>query len=188
MEILRKTPAASIRWLSRAEFSRSHLATGALDASAPILADGLNGLNSRPLAGGGARPDIIMGRVSEPLTAATRGGATTLEAIFAYRRGGGVVGASVSARDGDMKTVADPSPDGWTLTLAGGPTGQWKAGGHPQAQAMVPREQFCAFAHGGALVAAPAGAFAEGEAPQPPINFDLAAAGGASAIVAEACP
>ena len=188
MEILRKTPAASIRWLSSDELSESHLATGALDASAPILIGGLNGLDSRPLAGGETGTDIVTGRVSEPFAAPTRGGATTLEATFAYRRGGGVIGASVAARDGD-KTAADPSPDGWTLTLTpAGQPGQWKAGGRSQAQAMIPRERFCALARGGALAAAPAGALAEGEPPQPPVTFDLAATGGAGAIVAEACP
>jgi hypothetical protein len=152
----------------------------ALDASAPILVGGLNGLDSRPLAGGGTGADIITGRVSEPFAAPTRAAATTLEATFAYRRGGGVVGA---------KTAADPSPDGWTLTLtAAGQPGQWKAGGRSRAQAMMPRERFCALARGGALAAAPAGALAEGEPPQPPVTFDLAATGGAGAVVAEACP
>jgi hypothetical protein len=190
MEILRKTPAASIRWLSPAELSESHLATGALDASAPILDGGLNGLNSRPLAGGETGSDLVIGRISEPFAAPTRGGATTLEATFAYRRGGGVVGASVAAHDRDMKAIADPSPDGWTLTLTvgGGKSIQSKAGDRSQAQTIIPREQFCALARRGSLVAAPAGALAEGGPALPSVTFDLAATGGAGAIVAEACP
>ena len=189
MEILRKTPAAGIRWLSPAELRELHLATGALDASAPILAGDVNGLDSHAFAGDPPAPYLVTGRVSKPFAAPTRAGAMALEATFAYRRGGGVVGASVSARDGGMKTV-DPSPDGWTLTFTagGGEAGRWKAGGGSQAQAMIPREQFCALARGGALVAAPAGALAEGEPRQPPVTFDLAATGGASAVVAEACP
>jgi hypothetical protein len=188
MEILRKTPAASIRWLSPAELRESHLATGVLDAAAPILTGGANGLNSHAFNGEPPAPDLILGRVSEPFAAPTRSGGMTLEATFAYRRGGGVVGASVAARDGDMKTVADPSPDGWTLTLTGGgEPGRWKAGGSPQARAMIPRERFCALARGGALVAAPAGPVA-GEPAQSPMTFDLAAAGGVSAVVVEACP
>ena len=151
MDILRKTPAASIRWLSPAELSESRLATGALDAAAPILAGGLNGLNSR--AGDPPAPDIVKERVSAPLAVPTRAGAMTLEATFAYRRGGGVVGASVAGRDEDGKPVADPSPDGWTLTLtpkAGEPE-RWSAGGRSQAEALIPRGLFCALARGGTL-------------------------------------
>ena len=190
MDILRKTPAASIRWLSSAELRESHLATGWLDASAPILAGDLNGLNSRALDSDPPRPDLVTGRVAEPIAAPARRRAMTLEATFAYRRGGGVVGASLAARDGDMRTVPDPSPDGWTLTpsAGGGETARWKAGGSSQARAMIPRDRFCALARGGALVAAPAGALAQGEPPQPPVTFDLGAAGGVSAVVAEACP
>src|SRR5271165_3284355 len=51
MGLLRKTPAASIRWLSLAEISASHLATEALDASQPVLATGANGLNGRAFEG-----------------------------------------------------------------------------------------------------------------------------------------
>ena len=190
MEILRRTPAASIRWLSPAELSESRLATGALDASSPILASGLNGLDSRPLAGDEAGSDRVTGEIAEPLASHTRTGGVTLEATFAYRRGGGVVGVSVETRDGDKKAVADPSPDGWTLTFAasGGKPAQSKAGGRSQAEALIPREQFCALRRGGALVAAPAGPLAGDEPPQPPVTFDLAAAGGVGGIVAEACP
>ena len=189
MEILRKTPAARIRWLSPAELHKSRLATGALDAAAPILSGDLNGLNSYAFAGDPPAPDIILGRVSEPFAVPTRAGAMTLEATFAYRRGGGVVGASVAARDGDMKTVADPSADGWMLTptAGSGEPGRWKAGGTSRAQAMIARERFCAFALG-ALVAAPAGPLVQGEPPKNPVTFDLAAADGVGAVVAEACP
>ena len=90
MEILRKTSAASIRWLSPAELGESHLRTGAIDAAQPIVTVGLNGLNSR--AGDPPAPDIITERISGPLAVPTRAGAVTLEATFAYRRGGGVIG------------------------------------------------------------------------------------------------
>jgi hypothetical protein len=181
MTLVRRTPAASIRWLSPLELSESHLATGALDASAPILATGLNGLNSHALAGDPPAPDVVTASVSGSLAALARSGAVTLEATFAYRRGGGVIGASLAARDSDRKTVADPSPDGWTLTLTagGGEAGEWKAGGRAEARAMIPRERFCALARGGTLVAAP---------PEPPTRFDLAGEGGLGAIAAEACP
>jgi len=95
MEILRKTPAASIRWLSPAELRESHLATGGLDASAPVLIGDLNGLNSHAFGGDPPAPDLILGRVSVLFAAPARGGAVAPEATFAYRRGGGMVAVTV---------------------------------------------------------------------------------------------
>ena len=187
MDILRKTPAASIRWLSPAELRQSRLATGAIDAAQPIVTGGLNGLNSR--AGDPPAPDIITERVSEPLAVPTRAGAMTLEATFAYRRGGGVIGASVAGRDGDGKTVADPSPDGWTLTLtpkAGEPE-RWSVGGRSQAEALIPRERFCALARGGTL-AGGAGRGAGGGRAAPDADDVRSAHDALGAIAAEACP
>ena len=48
MTLMRRTPAASIRWLSLAELRASHLQTLALDAADPILTSGANGLNAKP--------------------------------------------------------------------------------------------------------------------------------------------
>ena len=173
MDILRKTPAASIRWLSPAELSESRLTTGAIDAASPILADGLNGLNTR--AGDPPAPEIVKARVSGPLADPTHAGGIRLETTFLYRRGGGVVGASIAARDADGKSVADPSPEGWMLTLtpkAGG-SEHWNAGGRSRAEALIPRGLFCALLGGGTLSAAPAGALAEGDPPLSPAAFDL---------------
>ena len=47
MTLMRKTWAASIRWLSLPELKDSRLATLALDAAEPILASGANGLNGQ---------------------------------------------------------------------------------------------------------------------------------------------
>ena len=49
MALMRKTWAASIRWLSLPELKDSHLATLALDPAEPILASGANGLNAMRL-------------------------------------------------------------------------------------------------------------------------------------------
>ena len=51
MTLMRKTPAASIRWLSPAELKDSHLATLALDPAEPILTSGANGLNGHAFDG-----------------------------------------------------------------------------------------------------------------------------------------
>ena len=47
MTLMRKTWAASIRWLSPAELKASRLATLALDPAEPVLASGANGLNGQ---------------------------------------------------------------------------------------------------------------------------------------------
>ncbi len=183
MEILRKTPAASIRWLSPSELSQSHLATGAIAAARPMLIDGLSGLNGHEF--GPTAPDIVTGRLSAPLTVPTGAAALTLEANFAYRRGGGVVGATIAARDAHGSAVADPSSDGWKLTLAapGGERERWNAGGRSQTEALIPRPLFCALASGGTLAAAPA----DGDPAGPPVTFDPGK-GGLGGIAVEACP
>ena len=188
MNLLRKTPASSIRWLSLAEIGRVASGDGGARrrrADPDRRPERAQQPRRRPAAPG---PHHAAGL--RPLAIPTRAGAATLEATFAYRRGGGVVGASIAARDGNGKTVADPSPDGWTLTLtamAGEPE-RWSAGGRSQAEALIPRERFCALARGGTLVAAPSGAPADGEPPQSPTTFDLAVTDGLGAIAAEACP
>src|SRR5580693_4452802 len=58
MTLARKTPAASVRWLSLAELKASHLATAALDAVEPILIAGANGLNAKAFDGDPPRADL----------------------------------------------------------------------------------------------------------------------------------
>ena len=60
MTLMRKTPASSIRWLSLDEIKASGLATGTLDAAAPILASGANGLDGRAFDEA-TTPDIFHG-------------------------------------------------------------------------------------------------------------------------------
>ncbi len=185
MTLLRKTPAASIRWLSLSEIAASHLATLALDPGQPILADGANGLNGHALEGDPPRPDLIEARASAPLAASGGGPGMRIEAALAYRRGGGELEVSLAARGAGAK-AAGPA-EGWTLTLE--PAGEilpLKTNGPGPARALLPRERFCALARDGKLVAIP-GASA-GIAPLEPIPFDLAAMDGAKALTDEACP
>jgi hypothetical protein len=166
MTLLRKTPASSIRWLSLAEMAESHLAMGALDAGAPVLTTGANGLNGQAFDGDPPRPD--------PMTA--KGAASSVvETTLTYRRGGGAVEIALAPREGAME------PKGWTLTGAGDLLHLQSAGG--RAQATIPRERFCALAHDGKLTIAP-----DGAPPEAPVALDLAAMGGAGPLIAEACP
>ena len=166
MALMRKTPAASVRWLSLADLKASHLATSALDAAEPIATSGANGLNGRAFGGG------------------------TLGVAFRYRRGGGAVEAEMTAREVETRQAADPPAPDWSLTLTapGAEPLQLTTAGTAPASAIIARERFCALAKGGRLVIEPVrGALAGGGA-EPPAAFSLAAMDGAKALIGEACP
>jgi hypothetical protein len=176
MTLARKTPAASIRWLSLAELKDSHLATLALDPTAPILTSGANGLNGRVFEGNPPRADLIQASRVGPL--AEDGAA--LDIAFRYRRGGGAVEAEVIGRG-----LEAPSP--LDLSLASGAARvdavPLRMAGTTPAPALIARERFCALAQGGATLAAVAPDKSQGFAP-----IEFAAIDGAKALVAEACP
>jgi hypothetical protein len=179
MTLARKTAAASVRWLSPAELKASRLTTLALDAAEPILTSGLNGLNGRAFDGAPPRADLIEARGSVPIG----GDVATLDLALRYRRGGGAVEAQASERE-TTQSSATPAAN-WTLTLsaAGAEPLEINAAGGAPAQALIPRERFCALARGGAIAASEQGA------PQAsPRTVELAAMAGAKALIAEACP
>ena len=120
MALLRKTPAASVHWLSLADLRASRLATLALDAAEPILTSGANGLNAHAFDGDPPPPDPLQARVAEPLALPIKGRGVTLEIAFGYRRGGGAVEAEMTAREADTREAADPPASGWSLTLTAG--------------------------------------------------------------------
>jgi hypothetical protein len=184
MTLLRKTPAGSIRWLSLPEMTESHLATQALDAAAPVMTSGANGLNANAFDGATARAGLIVAHAALPLAGSGDSARPDLEATFAYRRGGGDVEAQLSERD----AAARPGvASGWTLANGGGEPLILMAAAGGSAMANIPRERFCDLARNGKLVAAPAAA-ARGADPQTPASFDLAAIDGGKALIDEACP
>jgi hypothetical protein len=190
MALMRKTPAASVHWLSLADLRASRLATLALDAAEPILASGANGLNARAFEGDPPPPDLTQTRVAEPLALPTEGRAM-LEIAFSYRRGGGAVQAEMTARETDTRQAVDPPASGWrlTLTAGGGEAVQLNTAGLAPARAIIPRDRFCALTHDGGLVAKPlAGSAADAWADQPPVVFKLAEMEGGTAVSDEACP
>ena len=111
MALMRKTPAASIRWLSLADLRASGLATRALDAAEPIATSGANGLNAR--AFDGDRRPFVQASVAKPFG----GQDAALDIAFRYRRGGGAVEAEATPRDSGSRLAADPPAVGWSLTL-----------------------------------------------------------------------
>ena len=94
MTLMRKTWAASIRWLGPAELKASQLATLALDPAEPILASGANGLNAKAFDGDPPRADLIEASFAQPVA----GSDETIEIAFRYRRGGGAVEAETNER------------------------------------------------------------------------------------------
>jgi hypothetical protein len=181
MTLARKTPAASVRWLSLVELKASHLATAALDAIAPILITGANGLNAKAFDGDPPRADLVQMSVAEPVA----GRGATLEITFRYRRGGGAVEAEATARPSETPPAADPPFPDFNLTLrgAGAEPLQLRTAGMTAPRAVMPRERFCALARSGATVAASG---PDQSQPLPPV--ELSSMEGAKALIAEACP
>jgi hypothetical protein len=179
MALMRKTPAASIRWLSADELKASRLATLALDPAEPVLASGANGLNAKAFGGDPPRADLMQATLTRPI--AEDGAA--LEIAIRYRRGGGAVEMEVIER-GLKAPLAPPSLD---LSLASGaPSGEAapsRAAGTTPTRGLIPRERFCALTHGGATLSVGSPGGPEGIAP-----VEIAAMDGAKALIAEACP
>jgi hypothetical protein len=179
MTLMRKTSAASIRWLSQEELKDSHLVTLGLDAAAPILASGANGLNAHAFDGDPSRADLMQASFKKPLAA----GAATLEITFRYRRGGGAIEAEASERG--LKAPQAPLSPALSLALSapGIEAVSLRGAGTTPALALIPRERFCALAHGGATLASTAPDGPQGFAP-----VELATMDGARTLIAEACP
>jgi hypothetical protein len=179
MTLMRKTWAASIRWLSLAELRGSHLATLALDPVAPILASGANGLNGHALEGDPPRDDLVQASIVKPVP----GGGATVEVTFRYRPGGGAVEVEAIERGLEAPRAVDPSSPGSSVSAAGGEPLQLKTTGATPVRTLIPRERFCALAHGRVTIAS-----TPPERPQgfPPV--ELASLDGARTLIAEACP
>ena len=179
MTLMRKTWAASIRWLSLAELKASHLTTLALDPAEPILVSGANGLNAKAFDGDPPRADVVQASMVRPIA----GGGATFEIAFRYRRGGGVIEAEAIERGLKPPQAPDASSPDLSLSAPGGEAVPLPTTGRTAASALIPRERFCALAHGGATIADAAPDKPEGFAP-----VELSAMDGAKALIAEACP
>jgi len=186
MTLMRKTPAASIRWLSLADLKASHLATSAIDAVEPIVTSGANGLNSRAFDGGPPAAEFVQANLAKPLA----GSGATLEIAFRYRRGGGAVEAEAFERGPETGRAPDTPAPGWSLTFSAPGTEPLRLTAAAQpSPTIIPRERFCALASGGKLVAEPGRAASAGEAAEEPLAaVDFATIVGAKALTGEACP
>jgi hypothetical protein len=181
MTLLRKTPASSIRWLSLPEMSASHLATETLDAAAPVMTTGANGLNGHAFEGDPTRPNSISAKGAAPLHDRPDGPDRSIETTLTYRRGGGTVEIELAASG-----AAGAAPTDWTLMDGGDPV-RLKASG-ARAEGVIARDRFCTLAHDGKMTATPGGSANDGTKAQTSLVIDLSVMEGVKALVAEACP
>ena len=153
MTLMRKTPAASVRWLSLADLKASRLATLALDAAEPILTSGANGLNGRAFDGDPPRADLMQASLDRTSPAGRRQWRDARDRVplSPRRRRGrsGNDGARCGHARGRRCAVS-----GWSLGLTRAPAAnRLQLTAHRNAGACaIPRERFCALASGGALV------------------------------------
>ena len=179
MTLMRKTWAASIRWLSPAELKDSHLATLALDAAEPILASGANGLNGHAFDGDPPRSDLVQASVVRTVA----GGGATLEVTFRYRPGGSAVEVEAMEHGLDSAQAADRSSPNSNVSAADGGPLKLKTTGATPVRTLIPRERFCALAYGRLTIAS-----TPPERPQSFAPIELATMDGAKTLFAEACP
>jgi hypothetical protein len=179
MTLMRKTSAASIRWLSPAELKDSRLLTLALDAAEPILSSGANGLNGHAFDGDPPRPDLAQASVVRTMA----GGGATVEVTFRYRPGGGAVEVEAIESGLDSPSAADRSSPDPSVSEAGGRPMQLKTTAAAPVRTLIPRERFCALAHGRVTIAS-----TPPERPRIFAPIEVAALDGAKTLFAQACP
>jgi hypothetical protein len=179
MTLMRKTSAASIRWLSPAELKDSRLLTLALDAAEPILSSGANGLNGHAFDGDPPRPDLAQASVVRTVA----GGGATVEVTFRYRPGGGAVEVEAIESGLDSPSAADRSSPDPSVSEAGGRPMQLKTTAAAPVRTLIPRERFCALAHGRVTIAS-----TPPERPRIFAPIEVAALDGAKTLFAQACP
>ncbi len=172
MTLLRKTPAASVHWLSLDEIRASSLATEALDPANPILTGGANGLNGRAFDAG-ARADLLRGRLVDQ-----DGAGATL--TLTYRRGGGALEVALTKSEQPLTSL----PADWTAMIAAPASPPPKASGPASASTLMPRDRFCQKGRDARMVATQTSA----ASPKPKAyTFNFASAVGVRALFAEAC-
>jgi hypothetical protein len=193
MKLTMTTPSKSIHWMSADELRISRLATAWVDRANPILADGQpSGLAGLAIDAKSRSASQFAATASAPLADPVNGHRATLEAVFAYRRGGTTVTTTLTARDGDTGAALDLPGVGAYLIVY--PQGAELRAGRITADAparfAVSLRSFCRLRRSGsgAIVSFIADAAAP-DAPHPaPVELRPLAAEGGAALFDEACP
>ncbi|MGD0563041.1 MAG: hypothetical protein ABSA66_08115 [Roseiarcus sp.] len=199
MKLTLATPARDIHWLTADELETSRLATIWVDGASPIVDDaGASGVRGEPIDARSGAASLFVAKSASPLERPVEGRPAALEASFAYRRGGGMVFATLLARDSADGTAVDVRGSGIFVILY--PEGaEFRAGkiaaGEPM-RVAIPVRSFCRLGRGGRAIVSfiepiPGTAAGTNEAAhpsEPPVAIDPVAAQGAKPLFDEACP
>ncbi len=193
MKLTLATPSKSIHWLTADELRLSRLATAWVDRANPILADAQpSGLAGLAIDAKSRSASQFAAAASAPLADPLNGRRATLEATFAYRRGGATVTTTLTARDADTGAALDlPGAGAYLIVYPQGAefrTGRIAADAPPRF--AVSLRNFCRLRRRGgrAMLSFVADAVAP-DAPHPaPVELRLLAAEGGAALFDEACP
>jgi hypothetical protein len=193
MKLTLATPSKSIHWLTADELRLSRLATAWVDRANPILADAQpSGLAGSAIDAKSPSASQFVAKASAPLASPVNGHRATLEATFAYRRGGATVTMSLTPRDAETGAALDLPGAGAYLVFY--PQGvEFRAGritaGAPTRLAAALRS-FCRLRRsGGRAVVSFVADDAAPDAPHPaPVVLSPLAADGGPALFDEACP
>jgi hypothetical protein len=158
---------------------------------------GVNGLAGVPTAPESGHMALFIAKGSWPFALPVNGRTATLQANFAYRRGGGIVEATLSTQDSVTAAVIDVHGLGFRLKLTPGDT-EYRllkpVNRHPIQQA-IPLAQFCKLSSQGRVVIEPFDTWATDRAEpssaadlhEPPITIDVKTVEGMSGLFDEAC-
>ncbi|MGA2493911.1 MAG: hypothetical protein ABSF67_13305 [Roseiarcus sp.] len=194
MKLTMTTPPKSIHWMSADELRLSRLATAWVDRANPILADAQpNGLAGLAIDAKSPSASQFVAKASAPLADPVNGHRATLEATFAYRRGGATVTTTLAVRDADTGAALDLSGAGAYLIFypQGAEFRTGRLAAEAPARLAASLRSFCKLKRGGgnAVVSFVADAAATPDAPHPaPVALSPLAADGAPALFDEACP
>jgi hypothetical protein len=193
MKLTMTTPAESIHWMSADELRISRLATAWVEPANPILADAQpSGLAGLAIDAKSPSASQFVARASAPLADPVNGRRATLEAAFAYRRGGATVTTTLAVRDADTGAALNLSGAGAYLIFypQGAEFRTGRLSTEAPARLAVSLRSFCKLKRSGgdAVVSFIADAAAS-DAPHPaPVALRPLAADGAAALFDEACP
>jgi hypothetical protein len=191
MKLTMTTPSKSIHWMSADELRLSRLATAWVDRANPILADAQpSGLAGLAIDAKSRSASQFAATASTPLADPVNGHRATLDATFAYRRGGATVMATLAVRDADTGAALD-LPGAYLIFYPQGAefrTGRLAAEAPGRLSASL--RSFCRLRRsGGSAVVSFIADAAAPDAPHPaPVELHLLAAEGGAALFDEACP
>jgi len=193
MKLTMTTSPKSIHWMSAEELRQSRLATAWVDRANPILVDAQpNGLAGLAIDAKSRSASQFVATASAPLAQPVSGHRATLEATFAYRRGGATVMTALAVRDADTGTGLDLPGAGAYLILY--PQGAQFRTGRIAADApgrlAAPLRNFCKLKRSGgsAVVSFIADTAAPDASDPAPVELRPLAADGGAALFDEACP